>query len=123
MRLKNQSFIQSFIHACNGMYQFFLHERNGRIETILAIIVILFSIAMEVSHTEWIAIFLCIAMVIGFEMLNSALEKLCDMVQEEYHPVIKNIKDMSAAAVLWTSLISLMIAALIFIPKIYRLLC
>ena len=105
------------------MYQFFLHERNGRIETILAIIVILFSIAMEVSHTEWIAIFLCIAMVIGFEMLNSALEKLCDMVQEEYHPVIKIIKDMSAAAVLWASLISFIIAALIFAPKIYRILC
>ena len=123
MRLKNQSFIQSFTYACNGMYQFFLQEHNGRIEIILAITTILFSIGMGITITEWIAVFLCIALVIGFEMLNSAMEKLCDMVQEEYHPVIKIIKDMSAAAVLWTSLISLMIAALIFIPKIYRLLC
>jgi undecaprenol kinase/diacylglycerol kinase (ATP) len=123
MRLKNQSFFQSFTHALNGMYQFFLHERNGRTEAVLAIIAIFFSIGMGVSNAEWIAVFLCIALVIGFEMLNSAIEKLCDMVQEEYHPVIKIIKDMSAAAVMWTSFISLIIAALIFIPKIYRLLC
>jgi diacylglycerol kinase len=53
-------------------------------------------------------------------MLNSALEKLCDLVQPDLHPQIKIIKDVAAAAVLWACLISTAIGALIFLPKILQ---
>jgi diacylglycerol kinase len=54
-------------------------------------------------------------------MINSALEKLCDTVQPTYHPVIKIVKDVSAGAVLFASIISVAIAAIIFLPKIFSL--
>jgi undecaprenol kinase/diacylglycerol kinase (ATP) len=118
MKLNNQSIIKSFAHAFNGLFYFFLHERNGKLEIGIAFIAVLLSFLMKVSISEWFAVLLCIALVVGFEMLNSALERLCDVVQEDYHPVIKLIKDMAAAAVLWCSIVSAIIGLIIFLPKI-----
>jgi diacylglycerol kinase len=80
------------------------------------------SLFLKITFTEWFIILLCIALVVSFEILNSALERLCDFVEDDFHPIIKTIKDMSAAAVLWTSLASAIIGLLIFLPKITHLL-
>jgi len=118
-KIKKQPVIKSFLHAFNGMYYFFLFERNGQIEISVTACTIAFALWIGVSVNEWITILFCIAIVLAFEMMNSALEKLCNVVQEDYHPVIKIIKDMAAAAVLWCSIISVLIAAIIFLPKIF----
>lgn len=36
---------------------------------------------------------------LGFELINTAIERLCDQVTREYDPNIKRVKDMSSAAV------------------------
>jgi diacylglycerol kinase len=64
----------------------------------------------------------CIASVLSFEMINSAIEKICNLVHPTYHPAIKTIKDMAAGAVLFVSVISSIIGAIIFLPKILQLL-
>lgn len=120
MKLKEGSILKAFVHAFNGMYYFFLHERNGRIEIGIAAATVGSAFLIGVSIADWIAILLCIALVIGFEMMNSALEKLCDVVQEEYHPVIKIVKDMTAAAVLWCAIISVMVGLIIFFTKMVQ---
>jgi diacylglycerol kinase len=56
----------------------------------------LISLYLEVSRYKCIAVLFCIALVIGLEMLNSAIEKLCDAVHPEIHPFIKQAKDMAA---------------------------
>ena len=55
-------------------------------------------------------------------MINTALEKLSDLVEPNYNVVIKAVKDISAAAVLWSAIISLVIGGIIFIPRIISLL-
>jgi len=85
----------------------------------IAIIVIIISVCLGVNKGEWMVILLCIALVIGLEMLNSAIEKLCDAVHPEIHPFIKYTKDIAAGAVLWACIISGIIGAIIFIPKIF----
>jgi len=118
MKQHNTSFLKACSHAFNGMKLFFLHERNGKIQLGIAIITLIAAGLLGISSAEWVAILFCIALVISLEMLNSALEKLCDVVQEEYHPVIKIIKDVAAAAVLWSSIASAIIGAIILLPKI-----
>ncbi|QEC67627.1 diacylglycerol kinase family protein [Panacibacter ginsenosidivorans] len=119
---KKRSFFKAFYHAWKGIQQFFLHDRNGRIHLGAAIATVMAGFVLHVSNIEWIVLLLCIAAVISLEMINAAIEKLCDMVHEAYHPTIKNIKDISAGAVLLVSIISVVIAAIIFIPKIMELL-
>ena len=67
---------------------------------------------------EWIAIGFCIAFVIAMEMLNTAIEKLCDVVHQEVHPGIKKVKDIAAGAVLISAIFSLITGLIIFLPKI-----
>lgn len=108
---------QAFKAAINGISIFFLKERNGQIQLLIAILVIIGSIILNISTTEWMFILICISMVIFTEMLNASVEKACDLINESYHPAIKIIKDISAGAVLWASIISIIIGCLIFIPK------
>jgi len=117
--MKQQTIASSFGNAFNGVINFFLKDRNGQIELGAALIAAAFAIRLRVSIGEWLCILLCIGAVLCLEMLNNALEKLCDIVHKEYHPAIRIVKDVAAGAVLFASLISAIIACIIFLPKIF----
>jgi len=120
--MKPQSLISSFVNAFNGLAYFFIRERNGRIQGVSALLVTAVAGLLRVSPAEWLVILLCIGAVLSLEMLNSAIEKMCDLVTTDYNPVIKIVKDVAAAAVLFASIISIIIACIIFLPKIFALL-
>ena len=122
MKEINQSPLKAFENAFNGLKYFFLHERNGKIQLSITAMAILLAVYVGASSGEWIVILLCIGVVLSLEMLNTAIEKLCDVVQEDYHPSIKIIKDVAASAVLWISIMSAIIGAIIFIPKLLSIL-
>ncbi len=117
--MKNSgNFFNAFVNAGKGMKHFFLLERNGKVQSVVGLVAIVASIVLHIAAMEWVAVLLCIGGVLSLEMLNSALEKLCDLVDEEYNPAIKIIKDVSAGAVLWASMISVVIGGIIFLPKL-----
>jgi undecaprenol kinase/diacylglycerol kinase (ATP) len=111
-------FIRSLRYACNGIYLFFRRERNGQIQGAVALLVIVAGLVLGVSRMEWAVLLLCIAVVISLEMLNSSVERICNMYTTDFHPAIKIIKDLAAAAVLWSALLSLMIGLIIFVPRV-----
>lgn len=90
-----------------------------RFHSVAAIAVIILGSIYPLSRIEWMIAGILIALVIGLEVVNSALEKLCDAVHPEKHPLIRDVKDMAAGAVLWASIIAGGIGAWIFIPKIW----
>jgi diacylglycerol kinase len=51
-------------------------------------------------------------------MINTAIEKLSNIVTESIHPVIKQVKDITAGAVCLVSILSFIIGCIIFLPKI-----
>lgn len=119
---KKHSVPQAFYHAFKGLQNFFFRERNGKIQLVIGCITVIAAFVLHISPIEWMVILLCIGIVLSLEMLNSAIEKLCDLVHRDFHPVIKIIKDVSAASVLWSSIISAAIGCIIFIPKLIALL-
>ncbi|MDR0792267.1 MAG: diacylglycerol kinase family protein [Chitinophagaceae bacterium] len=114
--------LKSFVNAASGLCHFFLHERNGKIQAAVAVLTLIASYVFKVTLNECAIILLCIALVIGLEMINTALEKFCDIVQKEYHPTIKIVKDVAAGAVLFASVLSVATGCIIFLPKILVLL-
>ena len=84
----------------------------------MALLVIVTGLVLGVSRMEWVVLLLCIAVVISLEMLNSSIERICNMYTTDFHPAIKIIKDLAAAAVLWSALMSLMIGLIIFVPRL-----
>ena len=75
-------------------------------------------IYFQISTNEWITILICIGMVLSMEAANSAIEKLVDLVSPQKNHLAGWIKDIAAAAVLIASIMALLIAAMIFLPKI-----
>ncbi len=120
--LKQQTLFKSFQHAFTGLKYFFLQDRNGKIHLAATILVIAFSFTLKISSGEWVIVLLCIAIVMALEMINASIEKLCDLVQPDFHHVIKIIKDICAGAVLLAAIVSVVIACIIFIPKMIELL-
>lgn len=116
-----QYFLRSLRFALNGIYLFFRRERNGQIQGVLAVLAVATGFFFGLTRTEWLALLLCIGLVISLEMLNSAIERICNMYTTEFHPAIKIIKDVAAAAVLWSALVALVVGLVIFIPHFLRL--
>ncbi len=117
-----QSLIKSFGNAFAGIGYFVGNDRNGKIHVAITLTVLAAGLAFKIVVVEWMLILLCIALVIGLEMLNSALEKLCDIVEPNYHATVKVIKDVSAGAVILAAIVSIIIGILIFLPKALLLL-
>ena len=111
----------SFIYAFNGIRLLFLEEHNSRIHAVAAICAIIAGILLKILIIEWIALTFAIGFVFVVEAINSSIENTADLISLEKSNKIKRIKDLSAAAVLISSLSALVIGGLIFIPKIVAL--
>lgn len=109
--------IASFKYAFSGVIVFFKEERNAKIHALLFCLALILGVTFKISTNEWLAILLCSALVFTSEIINTAIENLCDFVCEQKDPKIKKIKDLSAAAVLFASLFSAIIGMIIFVPK------
>lgn len=114
-------FIRSFRFAANGIGLFFRRERNGQIQGVLAVLAIAAGFFFQITRMEWMVLLLCTGLVISLEMVNSAIERLCNMHTTSFHPAIKIIKDVAAAAVLWSAVVALVVGILIFLPHVVSL--
>ena len=117
-----KAFIKSLMFAIVGAKQFFSRDRNGKIHTVIGITAIVLGFTVSLSSFQWLLVLFCIGLVISLEMINSAIEKYCDLVTTDFHPGIKVIKDVAAGAVLVASLMSLVIGLIIFIPALVKFL-
>lgn len=76
---------------------------------------------LGLGTAEWIAILLCITLVITLELVNTAVEACVDLVTRETHPLARTAKDVAAGAVLVGVVGSVLIGAVIFVPRLYQL--
>lgn len=113
--------IKSFSFAFDGLKFLLKHEHNTRIHFVATLLVIILGAYLKLHYFEWLIVILCIAAVWVVEIINSAIEQCCDLYSRAYHPKIKTIKDLAAAAVLITALTALIIGLIIFIPKLIKL--
>ncbi|MBP2241666.1 undecaprenol kinase [Cytobacillus eiseniae] len=118
---KKHRLIKSFGFAFTGIRTAILSERNMKIHLCITIIVIFASIGLSISMIEWLFVILAIGGMLSLEMLNSAIERVVDLVTEEYHPLAKQGKDIAAGAVLIYAMMSVMIGLIIFLPKLFHL--
>jgi diacylglycerol kinase len=110
--------LKSVTYALAGIISAFASEVNFKIHILAAVIATALGIVLHIAHTEWLVIILCIAFVLAMEMINTAIEQLCNVANKETHPAIKKIKDIAAGAVLVAAMGSLIIGGIIFLPKI-----
>jgi diacylglycerol kinase len=110
--------LKSFQYAFNGLRICLSSEINFRIHVVAAIGAAAAGIWLQISRAEWLALLLCTALVVSLEMMNTAIETLCNFITLSHHTKIEKIKDVAAGAVLVAGLISLVCGIIIFVPKL-----
>lgn len=113
---------RSFGHAGRGLTLFFRTTHNSWIHLLLLVCALVGGIYFEVSHSEWLALIITAALVLSAEAFNTAIEIDIDLTSPEYHPFARDTKDVAAAAVLITAIAALLVALLIFGPRVLSLL-
>jgi diacylglycerol kinase (ATP) len=111
--------IKSVGFAMRGALLLIRTEASIQVQVCIAIAVTAAGFYFKISSTEWILQIMAIAMVLGIEGLNTAIEKLSDFVQPEYDSKIGFIKDISAGAVMLVSAASTIIGLIIYLPKFF----
>lgn len=106
--------------AFRGLFVCF-SERNIVIEISIAVAVILGGIFFHITFMEWAIVLAWIAIVIGFELHNTALERLVTKMHPEQDPDIRDVKDISAGSVLIPAILAGIMGAWIFWPKLAAL--
>lgn len=109
---------QAFGHAIKGTYNFFISGNHAKIHLFAFVQVIILSCYFSITSMEWIAILISSALVIGIEMINTALETLMDKLHPENNEMIGRAKDISAAAVLIAAITAAIIGVIIFTPYV-----
>ncbi len=97
------------------------HQHNFRIQLAATLLVIIAGYFFSISPTEWLIIILTVALVLSLEAVNTAIEYMVDHISKEHSPEAGRIKDIAAGAVLIASIFSVIIALIIFLPKILSL--
>jgi diacylglycerol kinase len=108
---------RSFTFAFKGLAHV-LKERNFKIQLGVALVTIILGIVLQISYKEWLAIVICIGFVLVLEMINTAIEKIIDLLHPDWNETAGKIKDISAGAVLVAAITSAVVGGIIFLPKI-----
>ncbi|WP_305584887.1 diacylglycerol kinase family protein [Fictibacillus sp. WQ 8-8] len=115
MRPSARRFVRSFGYAWEGIKAAVKGEQNIKIHLAVSCIVLLAAYVLEFSAERFSILLIVIGNVICLEIVNTALERLVDLVTNDYHPLAKQAKDMAAGAVLVFSVIAVIIGLLLFL--------
>lgn len=112
---------KSFHYAFQGIAQSLEENQNLRIHFIVAVLVMAASVVFDVSRYEMGILGVMILLVISAEMINTAIEKMVDLITTEHRKEAKIAKDVAAGMVLVNSIGSVIVGTIIFIPHILAL--
>lgn len=118
--MKKQSFFRTFSNAYQGIKYVLKSERNFRIHLLALVINIFLIIFLEVKGQDMAIILLVSGLVLSLEMMNTAVEKISDVVSPQYDERIGLIKDISAGAVFVAAIFALIIGIITYAKYICR---
>lgn len=113
-KMKNDNFLEACHNAVNGIIYAATTQRNIRIQLVLAVIVMLLSLAYGLETTEFLCLVFAVFLVIFAEMINTAIETVVDLFVDVYHPKAKIAKDVAAGAVVLAACNALMVGYFIY---------
>lgn len=117
-----QSFVRglcgSVRHASQGIAYAWRHGRNIRIQSVVAVFVLLCAFLFDVRRIEWLFLVLFIVMVLVLELLNTAIEFVADLVSPRFHEHSKIVKDVMAGSVLLAAVGAVIVGSVIFFPHL-----
>lgn len=120
-RLGFSRFIRSFRYSFDGLGYAAKNEQSIVVMLVCLVFTLLLGFVLNITMLEWFFILIAIGLVLGTELLNTAIEATIDLLSPTFHPLAKIAKDTASASVFVYSLIAFIIGCLVFIPKAIEL--
>ena len=118
----NHTTAKSFGFAFEGVKTALKNEPNLRVHITFGALALLAAVLLGFTTYEWLILAITIFFVLALELLNTALESIVNLISPKKNPVAKAAKDVSAAMVLFASIMALFVGGVLFLPKIAVLL-
>ncbi len=115
---KNKNFKVALKNSMFGIEYTLKTQRNLRIQIVFAILAILLGLIFGLNTTEWGILWLVIGSVLFAEMVNTAIEVMLDLYTQEFNENVRIAKDIASGAVLISSIVSVIVGGILFLPKI-----
>lgn len=113
--------IRSLKFALKGMWILMTTEDSIKAQLFFAFLATILGFYFDISATEWAIQVNVIGLVLVAEAANTAIEEVADFIHPEFHEKIGLIKDIAAGAPSFAAFISLIVAGIIYVPKILLL--
>jgi diacylglycerol kinase (ATP) len=113
--------VRSFGYALQGIATLFRSQAHAKVHLAATVVVVGLGFLLEVSPGEWVALVLSITLVWVAEGFNTALEFVVDLASPERHALAGKAKDVAAGSVLLASIGTVVVAMLVFVPRIWHL--
>ena len=117
--MRKSRFISSLKHAFRGVYVVFRDENNFRIQVGMTVLILCAATLLHVRVWEYILLILLCASVLILELFNSVIERIADGLKPRLQPIVRDIKDLMAGAVLLTATTAAVVGVIIFLPYIW----
>jgi diacylglycerol kinase (ATP) len=117
MSRKVDSILTPFRVALSGVALTFRTQRHMRFHVYVVILVMLVAMLANFELRQVLILLFTVSLVLIAEMFNSAIEATVDLIQPNYHPLAKTAKDIAAGAVLITTIVALVVGALLIIGE------
>lgn len=115
-------FYYSSKYAIDGIIYAYKNEHSLWIHAALSTLAIVCGFLLNISHTQWSIMLVTLAVILAFELVNTAMEACVDMVTLEYNELARIAKDCCSGATFVMTMTGAVIAAIIFGPKVLALL-
>ena len=108
---------ESFNYAIEGFMYVLKTQPNMRLHFLVGVIALLLGLYFNFEKIELVILFLTITFVLLAEMFNTGVELVIDLITDEFHPLARIIKDISAGAVLVAAVNALFVGYLLFLTN------
>jgi len=112
--IADNAVLRAFHYAFEGIIYATRTQLNMRIHWMAAALVLAATLYLRLQRPYVIGIVITVAVVLAFELMNTAIEAVVDLMTETHHPLAKVAKDASAGSVLIVSFASLVVGYLTF---------
>lgn len=103
--------------AFQGLLTGWRREHSFRAHCFMALMVLVAMIMVRPPPVWWALVAIVVGLVFAFELFNSAMEALIDLLHPGVHPEIKVIKDMLSGAVLTTGIVAVMVGVALLVAQ------
>jgi diacylglycerol kinase len=117
--MRSRNLLESFRFAFAGLWYVLRTQRNVRIHLSIAAAVVVLGLWLDLSPNQWALLVLTISFVLMSEIFNTAIETLVDLVNPNYHPLAKVVKDVMAGEVLLAAITSVVVGLLVLGPPLW----